>query len=167
MFVRLPRPKPKYSSKNVREKWILGDIEKAIIAVKEKTMDTVKATKVFYVPCIADGKQQTWGNIFSSFSSQAWAEARLGAEIGRATCFLPANQKVKVFGFILRYLQQMANGHILKWRTNLLFEIICQFHLKIVKEVRHGLIYTGHICLDEFKVTTLPNGMPISFKKWN
>jgi ribosomal protein L15E len=46
----MPRSKSKAVSRNVRKQWEKEDMEKAITAVREKTVETFKASKMFRVP---------------------------------------------------------------------------------------------------------------------
>lgn len=46
----MPRKKPKYVPKNKRRQWMEEDMEKAICAVRENKMGTLKASKHFNVP---------------------------------------------------------------------------------------------------------------------
>lgn len=46
----MPRSKPKYVPKNKRKQWDEADMVKAIVAVREKKMGTLKAAKTFNVP---------------------------------------------------------------------------------------------------------------------
>lgn len=47
---RMPRKKPKYVPKNKRCQWMEEDMEKAIRAVRENKIGTLKASKHFNVP---------------------------------------------------------------------------------------------------------------------
>ncbi|KAJ4440755.1 hypothetical protein ANN_08979 [Periplaneta americana] len=50
--IRMPRSKPKYVPKGTRKLWEAEDMEKAIVAVREGKMGTLKASKYFHVPRI-------------------------------------------------------------------------------------------------------------------
>ena len=46
----MPRTKPIYTPKEARKRWKEEDMERAIVAVRENKMGTLKASKTFNVP---------------------------------------------------------------------------------------------------------------------
>lgn len=106
----MPRKKPTYVSKNKRKQWNEADMVKAIRAVREKTMGTLKASKTFNVPrsTLQDLSKRNEVSPSKVVSTKIGRKPILGQELENQLVTYLLHMEEKFYGFTLGDLRRMA-----------------------------------------------------------
>ena len=109
-YSRMPRKKPKYIPKNKRKNWNEADMEKAIRAVRENIMGTLKAAKTFSVPRTTLQTLSKQSEISPSklSSRKIGRKPVLGEDLEKQLVAYLLHMESKFFGFTLGDLRRMA-----------------------------------------------------------
>lgn len=106
----MPRKTPKYTPKNKRKNWDKADMEKAILAVRENRMGTLKAAKTFNVPrtTLQTLSKKTDVSPSKLVSVKIGRKTVLGEDLERELVAYLLQMEESFFGFTLGDLQRMA-----------------------------------------------------------